>query len=232
MKPGQRNSSVYPRDVLDTHEMNRTLRHRLRNHCAGMKFTVDALAEDAGGLHPEVEPKCVMMADELSRLLRFTERMDLLFDQLPAPEPSTIRTVLADSVEGFGRQFPWCDVQVEGPDSDRDLERGSWFSIAWRELMVNAGEAAGRNGEVRVLWQVEPVFAATVIDVGSPWPERIPRSPPVPFFTTRGQHDGIGLAIAYRFARAAGLDLEVMTSVPDVVAVRVSASDEGGQTRE
>lgn len=222
------NRGAYPRDVLDTHEMNRTLRHRLRNHCAGMKFTVDALVEDAGDLHPEVEPKCLMMADELTRLLRFTERMDLLFDQLPTAAPSTVREVLQRGVEAFARQFPWCDLRVEGPDADLALEQGNWFAIALNELLVNAGEAAGRDGEVRVLWQVEPVFAATVVDVGSPWPDKIPRSPPVPFFTTRGQHDGIGLAIAYRFSRALAMDMDIITQVPEVVAVRLRATGEDG----
>ena len=215
--------SDYPRDSLDTRQMNRVLRHRLRNMCAGLRLATESIQLDSAEFLPDVGKKCTAMMKELDDLLGFTQRLDLLFDQLPPSSPLALDTLVGQATEAMSRRFPYCELRLEGPEQGPEIEKGSWYAIILDELLANAGHAAGRDGEVRLMWSIEPGLEITVVNTGAPWPESIPEDPPVPFHTTWGQHDGLGLSIVKRLCDAMDMRFDVLTHVPGAIVTSVRA---------
>jgi phosphoglycerate-specific signal transduction histidine kinase len=96
--------------------------------------------------------------------------------------------------------------------------------VSWAllEVVVNAGEASGRGHPVQVAWRRGDTLELAVLNVGKGWDPQIPRDPPVPFYTTKGKHEGLGLAIAGRLCLAMGGTLTLVTDLPDVTAVKIA----------
>ena len=214
----------YLRDNLDTRQMNRMLRHRLRNMCTGLRLATESIQIDASDVLPNIEGKCVAMIQELDDLLGFTQRMDLLFDQAPPSFPLEMDILVGQAADAMAQRFPFCELRLEGPEGGALIEKGSWIAIILDELLANAGQAAGRNGEVRFIWSLTPDLEITVVNTGEPWPETIPINPPVPFHTTWGQHDGLGLAIVKRLCDAMDMRFDVLTHVPGAIVTSVRAN--------
>jgi len=212
----------YPSNVLDTCTMNRVLRHRLRNLCAGMTLALDSIADQVEDEYPRVVERAALMLAELQDVQRLTERMDLVFDELPHPQPSTLGELLASARAEFAQRFPFCALTMQAPEQDATLLYGSWWAMALDELLRNAGEAAGSDGQVGIACELGTRVDLTVTCTGCRWPGSIPVDPPEPFRTTRGRHDGLGLAIAKRLCAAMGADMAIDCSVPDTVTVNLT----------
>lgn len=221
-RPGQ---SDYPVHTLDIPEMNRTLRHRIRNVCAGMKMSLDAM-EPRMPQDQTIVERLKLMHQDLDRLQEFTERLDLLFERLPSPQPASVNDMVANLRDFFKKRFPLCPVDWDGPGSQAQLLCASWFELALRELLTNAAEAAGHDNQVKMVWQVDPDLEFAVVNTGEAWPEHVPTAPPVPFTTTKGRHDGIGLCIVRRLCEALDTDMTVHTDMPELTAVKLSANRE------
>jgi len=212
----------YPQESIDLHQMNRILRHRLRNLCAGVKMTVTRIAQTTSETHPKIGSRCDIIASELDNLESFTERMDLLFDQLPEPEQKSLFDLITDLRSDFISQYPFCSMDLQGPESEIIVKHGTWIFIALKELLCNAGEAAGANGTVSLSWSNSGQLQFILINNGEKIPEEIPLTPPRPFFTLRSRHDGIGLAIAYRICKKLDGDVIIDNSKPESVIVKLT----------
>ncbi len=208
-EPG-RTSGAYPEDALDLRRMNRTLRHRLRNLCAGVKMTIDRVADVVGRDNTQLGDRCLLIKAEMDALQGFTERMDLLFDVLPQPGPLSLFEVLSELREDFVKSFPLCAFELEGPECDVAFPKGSWLLIALKELLRNAGEAAGAEGSVSLSWRLEKdSFSLEIVNGGEPFPPDTPLNPPQPFLSPKSRHDGLGLAIAFRICNEAAFKLDL-----------------------
>ncbi len=201
MKKELPDTGTYPPEHLNVSQMNRVMRHRLRNLCCGMKMALDRIAEQTQTTHPGIGDSCAVMEAELKNLLRFTQRMDLLFDTLPETESLTLFQLITNLRQFFAEKFPFGNIDLDGPQHEAVLKHGSLVQIAAEELLANAGEACF-DETVKLTWQVN---GELTIVVSNPCDEPLdpaPATPPQPFFTTRGRHDGLGLAIARRVCDA------------------------------
>jgi len=219
----------YPKDVLDLRQMNRELRHRLRNLCAGVKMTIDRITMVTASTHPQLSDRCRIINSEMDGLQRFTERLDLLFDLLPPPQPLSLFEIAFGIREVFIKQFPLCSFDLDGEELAMEFQKGSWLLTSMTELIANAGEAAGAEGKARLSWRFEKdgSMVFSILNTGAAFPKDLKLSPPVPFTTPKSRHDGIGLAITYRICKEASftLDFEQNRSEGAAVSIRIPPGD-------
>ncbi|MBN2640109.1 MAG: sensor histidine kinase [Victivallales bacterium] len=205
--------SSYPCENMDHYIMNRVLRHRLRNLCAGVKMTIERIAASTMQSNPQIGSRCDIVAAELDSLRDFTDRMDLLFDRLPSPEVKSLFMMITDMRMDFLKNYPFCNFEIKGAELNVSVRNGSLIQLALTELLQNAGDAAGENGNVCLSWSLKPDggLCFGIVNDGAPMPENIPLDPPVPFNTEKSRHDGLGLAIAFRIAGETGTQLRFNT---------------------
>lgn len=185
-------------------QMNRVLRHKLRNHSAGLKMTLNRIQEVLEGVNSQMADRCGLMLNELESLENFTERMDLIFADLPDAEPAMLFNLICDLRRNFAAEFPMVNLDFVGEECAAMFPNGNYILIALTELLANAGEAAGLEGSVSLQWKLEDKVVFTITNNGEMIPEEIPMSPPMPFYTEKGRHDGLGLAIVDRICRSLG----------------------------
>ena len=193
-----------------------------------MKMAVERIADQVGSTYPQVTEITPLMIAELNSLEMFTDRADLLFDRLPAPARACIGEIVGTVRGEFSEQFPDTVLQLNFLDTDTDhaLEHGNWLLIILRELLRNAGEAAGAAGEVELIWTQAAGAKIVVTNSGLEIPADIPLAPPLPFFTRRSRHDGIGLAIVARLCKALVAELDIQSGSSGVTVTIESASGE------
>jgi len=216
-EPGQKSAqratdpSSYPADSIDLRKMNRAMRHRLRNLCAGVKMTIERISDTLKDTHPNIVGRCAVINNEMNTLQLLTERMDLLFDTLPKPCPKTLFEILSNLRERFIKDYPLCNFGLEGEESGICFIKGSWIETILLELLQNAGEAAGADGRIVLAWHMakDGIFSFEITNDGAPIPPEIPLDPPQPFHTMRSRHDGIGLSIAYRICKEGNMELKL-----------------------
>ena len=185
-----------------TYQMNRVLRHKLRNHSAGLKMTLHRIQEVLEGVNSQMADRCSLMLNELESLESFTERMDLIFSDLPEAEPKMLFNLICDLRSHFASHFPMVNLEFVGEECAAMFPNGNYILIALKELLSNAGEAAGLEGNVSLQWKLNDKVEFTITNNGESIPEKIPMTPPMPFYTEKGRHDGLGLAIADRICRS------------------------------
>lgn len=217
----------YPMDLVDGTRMDRIVRHRLRNFCAGMRMAV-SIIHDKPGLADDDRARCGLMLAEMDDLQRFSDRLSLLFGPPLPQEAGTVTEVMATAQAEFSQAFPLCSLDLQGPlaDTPVELPAANWVALVLRELLRNAAEAAGRDGSVKLFWALSPTFRAGVASTGTALPDSIPRFPFRPFNTTRNRHDGIGLAIIQRYCELLGYRLVMSHDVPGALVFLIGA-DQG-----
>ena len=205
-----------PLDVSDAAAMNRVLRHRLRNHSAGMKMTLGRIQDALAAAGSPLADRCVLMLSELDNLEHFTRRLDLAFGILADPEASTLLETVSRCRRFFVENFPYCDFVMQGEEADLRLVDGPLLLTCLKELLANAGEACSLEGRVSFEWEIRA--GQLLLSVGnacdSLLPADIPVDPPKPFRTSRGRHDGLGLVIVRRGIHVLGGRLSI-TQSPD-----------------
>ena len=216
----------YPESCIDLNLMNRVMRHRLRNLCAGVKMTANRIADTTRETHPRMSSRCEIIASELDNLHEFTNRLDLIFDTLPATTPKTLFELISELRDEFAKKHPFCTLSFEGPETQLAFPNGSLIHTCLNELLTNAGEAAANNGHVTLSWQIEDEFSFEITNDGNKIPDEIPINPPQPFNTLRSRHDGIGLSIAYRICKALDSELFIDNLKENTVTVTMQLSPE------
>lgn len=216
----------YPESNFNFQKMNRILRHRLRNLCAGVKMTVERIADMTRESHPQIPARCDIIKAELLNLQVFTERMDLLFDRLPEPAPKSLFELISEIRASFVKNFPLCSLDFKGPELDAVFNHGSWLVTAISELLANSGTAAGSDGIVELAWSASSDgFAFAIANKGSV-PAEIPMAPPQPFNTQQGRHDGLGLSIAFRICCELKASFSIENAPDNIVIVKIKLPSE------
>jgi K+-sensing histidine kinase KdpD len=120
--------------------------------------------------------------------------------------------------EFFVKKYPLCNMELNGPQAGIVLKHGSWFTLALKELLDNAGEAAGAEGRVSFSWKVKGAMEFFVQNEGAQIPPSIRFDPPCPFLTSKSRHEGLGLAVAYRICSQTGSEFKIKNTGGKVIA--------------
>jgi two-component system sensor histidine kinase PilS (NtrC family) len=191
------------------------LAHELRNPLASISGCVELLG-GAQGLSAEDQRVMGIVLRETARLDQLLGRF-LEFTR-PAPpqrRPADLAQVLGETLDVFAADPGAAGLRLEralapAPVScDPDQLR----QVAWN-LVANAGQAcrgAGRPGTVRVACTPAPGGGATlsVEDDGPGIPPAELSRIFTPFFTTKAEGTGLGLAVVQRIVDAHGGSVEV-----------------------
>ena len=209
--------------------------HEIRNPLTSMKLWLHSIREAAPG-EPEVARRCEMVACEIVRLDRIVNNF-LEFSRPPELrlEKQDLREVLQGTVDLFSERAREAGVHIVLEPGDAALlvrADGEQMRQVFLNLLVNAADATGPGGEIRIRSGVEangpegPTVLVRVEDTGSGLPEGVRARLFEPFVTTKEKGSGLGLSIvASILARHQGL-IHLDTSVASGCAfdVRIPAA--------
>jgi signal transduction histidine kinase len=169
------------------------------------------LAESAGadGLLAEIEVSTRRIAELVQAVKSYS-----YMDQGPVQEVEINRD-LANTLTVLNHKLKGVDVRPEyAPALPKLMGRGGELNQVWTNLIVNAVEAMGGKGLLRVITRCEHDFIMVeVADNGPGIPREVQPRIFEPFFTTKGvgKGSGLGLDISYRIIKQHNGTIEVQS---------------------
>ena len=186
---------VKTREVLSFAEAARTLSHEIRNPLSAILLQTALLDRN--------QEEVRIIEEETRRISRLVERVrDFLGDPQGKPEPLNVWSTLARLRERFAQPF-----SLE-PDHDPD-----WFvsfdEVRFRSVLENLLKNAYESGPepnvtTRLSLSRPGLVRVEILDQGQGLSPEASRRIFTPFYTTKIQGSGIGLAVSRRFVEAAG----------------------------
>ncbi|MHA6718750.1 sensor histidine kinase [Sphingomonas sp. RS6] len=182
---------------------------------ASLSRTAVAMLDDSAPALPAIRDAVATVARRAEGLQRFGESYRALA-RLPAPQLQTIRIddLVADLARLFATRWPGHDLQVAAAGSAPLRADADQLSAALWALLQNAAEATGGGGVATLT--VETGAGETRFRIADNGPgiaaadrEAIFR----PFFTTKSNGSGVGLALARQIFLAHAGDLRLIPSV-------------------
>ena len=190
-----------------------SISHEVRNPLAILRSTVQNLEEDPGN-PDDVRRSCVFLRDEIDRLGRVTGSiLGLARPVVPRPRPvraaelfERVKLLEPLEVREKSLRFELRDRSGEAEmDADADL-----LGQALLGLVTNATQAAPVGGVITLeAHRLADEVALSVLDDGPGVPESDRERIFEPFYSTRAEGHGLGLAVVRQIARAHGARLEV-----------------------
>lgn len=180
-------------------EMAAQLVHDLRNPLAALRSNVKALLvspQQTREIVEELDRDIVTLNDKLSAFLNLTRRRDDSF------EPVDIRELISDAVRLAEPELRKHQLTVRtefAPDLPRPAMQRASMRDALLNIIINAARSGQREGVVRVAAEMQDGDLRILVeDQGSGIP--VQELPYLfdPFFTTRDDGNGLGLAIVQR----------------------------------
>jgi signal transduction histidine kinase len=193
-------------------QLSATIAHEVRNPLAVIRSAAQSLGESVAAGDAEAERACRFITAEIDRLTSVVGSL-LAFAR---PLRLELRPIAVDELFDAA-------LLLAGPDLTREQVRVARAAAPVRVqadvdlvrqvlvgLLVNAVEAAGRNGEITLdAVRREGTVEIAVADSGPGVPAELRTRIFEPFFTTRARGTGLGLPIARQIAEAHGGKLEV-----------------------
>jgi two-component system, NtrC family, sensor kinase len=188
--------------------------HEVGNPLSGILGYLSLLRaqEDGGVERAEYVDRVEAEVHRIDRIVRGL--LDLGRPQRPTLVPVEIGPLAETSVRlvSAGPDFRGVQVTVEVPTGLSVLADAGALSQVLINLLLNAAQAMGGSGRVRVLAGAgdEPLARIDVVDTGPGIPEEVRSRLFEPFFTTKpgGKGSGLGLAISQTLVHAMGGTLE------------------------
>ncbi len=191
---------------LELPRLSQVIRHRLRNFSGGAGMALHYLESCCSKEDALAGDFLAAMQGSVEELCRFSERLDLLVDVLPAPQPEYLGTCLDQLRLRQERQWPYAHLAIHGDMPELTVRCGSWLVIVLQELVSNAFEAQPRDGSLQIeITAIEPLCISLMNPPGDA--VGLPPLQAGPFTHARGGHDGMGLALAKRLCHAVAGDL-------------------------
>jgi two-component system sensor histidine kinase HydH len=180
-------------------EASRTLSHEIKNPLSAIRIQTGLLKKT---LPAEQREELRVIEEEIGRLAVLTDRIgDFLRDPVGQPDTLDLDRFVRELVVRYDRS-----IEYTAPAEGRlhvvfDPQR---LRSVLENLINNAVEAAdGAPVEIAV-GATRHELTVSILDRGPGIPEDIRRKVFDPFFTSKVQGSGVGLAIASRFVEAAG----------------------------
>jgi signal transduction histidine kinase len=211
----------------DLLRMSGVLRHRLRNHAAGIKSAISLLQEE---LSPSAPPRVMeyfpLILGECRLVEELTNRLSLLFEPMSNGQAGRdVRPLLESAVQAMHAEFPRVDFVLHAGKelADHETPVGTALATALSEVLRNAAESAGPNRRVRIECQAAGAeLQIAVSDGGCGIAADGLEKAFLPFYTTKSKHIGIGLTIAARVLAAAQGTIGLERGQPRGLTVRLT----------
>lgn len=203
--------------------MGRMIAHELKNPLAGIKGAAQLLRDDVDS--EEGLGLIDLIGSEIDRIRRLADRMEKLGDADPiGSEPVNIHEVLRQARRVIQSANP--DIIFDeryDPSLPHALGDPDTLMQALLNLIKNAAESAGENGEIRLetsfrtgvrggkSGRILPV-QIQIVDNGPGIPKDMLAQIFQPFVTTKPQGQGLGLAFVSKAAAAHGGLVEVQST--------------------
>jgi signal transduction histidine kinase len=185
--------------------------HEIRNPLTAMKMWLFSLQDSVRG-NPDTEHKLGIISEEINRLDRII-RDFLEFSRPPAlrcraqPVDAVLRQTLELLAAALDERKV-CVVREPAPDLPSVMADAEQLKQVFVNLLINAADAMGAGGEIRVLTTAEKdlegrgMVVVRICDAGPGMPEDVQARIFEPFFSTKETGTGLGLAIAARIMAA------------------------------
>ncbi|HWJ70667.1 MAG TPA: ATP-binding protein [Sphingobium sp.] len=202
------------------HHLSRVLAHEMMNSLSPVVSLAESMAslltqQESALDRAEIAASLELMGRRASHLMGFVERYRAMLDIPEAvPEPVDMAEFASDLVRIAQAKAPQIavDAQVEPPDLTVAMDR-QLIEQALINLLKNAVEAIAEVADPVVTLIVRQADGATLIDVVDNGPG-LPTDPDtlfLPFYTTKPEGSGVGLAVARQIAHAHGGTLAAMS---------------------
>jgi signal transduction histidine kinase len=192
-------------------EAARRVAHEVKNPLVPIRLTMEnmikARCKGKEQFDPIFEEGAPAVLEEVGRLGKIVDAFSA-YARMPSPEirKADLDRILDPVVALFAGE-PDLEVRRErGPavmtvDADPDL-----LAQAFRNILSNCREALGNEGgEIRVrTWGEEPYGVVEISDTGPGLPDDVLERLFDPYFTTRTEGTGLGMAITYRIVTEHG----------------------------
>lgn len=196
-------------------ELSAGLAHEIKNPLAGIKGAIDVIRDSmpTSDMHREVLGDVLHEVNRIDRIVR-----DLLNYAKPKPPslsaihlPEMVQRIIAIARQSVNRELISFKVEVESapPDFTGDETQ---LEQALLNLLLNAQNAVPNGGTVTVRMSHDPLESVVRLEVeddGVGIPEEIRSKIFHPFFTTRTDGTGLGLATCLKNVQYHGGTIEV-----------------------
>jgi len=180
-------------------EASRTLTHEIKNPLSAIRIQTALLRKTLPEAH---QGELQVIDEEIRRLAVLTDRVgDFLRDPVGQPESIDLDRFIRELALRYDRRVeyaPPADGQLRAVFDPQRLRS------VLENLINNALEAGGPEAVKITAGATRHEAAVRVMDRGPGIPQEIRRKVFDPFFTSKVQGSGVGLAIARRFVEAAG----------------------------
>lgn len=188
-------------------KMAATVAHEIRNPLASISGSIELLEST---FEPSSDDRKLMRivlreTDHLSAWIG--ELLDFTRPQLPAVRLTDLVRIARETLEAFSLDARVADGGTEvllsvGPDTiaDADVDPGMMRQVLWN-LLINAAQAVGEVTEPSIRLEIRRDGDTAHLDVVDNGPGIAPEDLPhlfEPFYTTRRQGTGLGLAMVRR----------------------------------
>ncbi len=200
------------RTLADVGRMAATLAHEIRNPVASLAGALDLLADESD---PSEREEIIKLArgrlNQMRILLDDTLR---LARPIEGPtEPIDVHDLIQSALHELRMDAQFEDMEIDFPAPEAPIIVGAHpepLRQAMINLVLNAAQAQEGRGRIQIL--LEPLARHVIIrvaDEGPGIPAEARQRVFSPFYTTRSEGTGLGLAFVRRVVDAAGGDLAV-----------------------
>ncbi len=191
-------------------EVARRVAHEIKNPLTSMRIAVDQLRRVAAPAHSPMAAAAEVMAAETDRLARLAREF-ADFGRLPEGPKSEVD--LVELLDDLGRTAvpPGVEVSVRADGGPRTIS-GHYDPLrrAFGNLMRNASEAMGGCGSIEIAVNGDGQgLVVTLADHGPGIPAELRQRVFEPYFTTKQDGTGLGLALVRHTIEAHGGTLTV-----------------------
>ena len=188
-------------------ELAAVVAHEVRNPLGGISGAIQILRERS----PEGSRDRAIMRDILHRVEALdTLVIDLLIFAKPKPPvfiATKIHSLLVSIATTFQQDstFSNISVRVEGDKPTASIDPHQ-FSMAIRNLMLNAAQAMMGTGKIKLVVRItkEGDVSITIRDSGPGLTSEVMKSVFEPFYTTKHRGSGLGLSVTRQIVEAHG----------------------------